>query len=391
VGALSGSYAFPMITNRLLGAVATVLAAATLAACSTAVAGTAGTPVASSGGGDPGATLWTQYGESPVHDVVDVASLGRKLVWLDTNGKVWTGEPTTAGLTPEAVPGLPDGIVDVDGRAGRDGEFTAAAVAKDGSVWMWGRVVGVDGSGAPMDRVTTTPVRIDGVRDARSVEVGAAVTFAVTDAGTVWSWGRSGDYTMLGRKVADTSVPQGPAQVTGPADVVRVSAGFPAVVALTKDGTVWGWGSNNYETLAPTDGNQPEIPRLLPELRGIAVIESGEFGAYAVSRGGTVLAWGDGTSGALGDAAVDRAPIDRPRTVAGVDGGTDLSAGVSGGLVVGPDGSVHVWGKYAVPDGKGGVVDNDTGAPQKLSWIIGRVAAATLPQDVYGAYAFLVR
>lgn len=170
---------------------------------------------------------------------------------------------------------------------------------------------------------------------------------------------------------------------------MQVSPGFPAVFALGGDGSVWGWGSNNYGLLAAEDTSTPAVPLKLPQLADIAAIASDDFNAYALTRSGTVLAWGDGTSGGLGDVAVERASIEQPRSFPAPPGAVGVAASGWGGLAYGDQ--VVVWGRYGVPDGTGRTVENPSGGPVPLSWVTGPVGAADAALGLDYGNVFLVR
>ena len=67
-----------------------------------------------------------------------------------------------------------------------------------------------------------------------------AQTLALTENGTVWSWG-DGDFGKLGRGGSEgCSVPHPVERLTGQG-VCKVECGAQFSVALTKSGFVWTW------------------------------------------------------------------------------------------------------------------------------------------------------
>jgi alpha-tubulin suppressor-like RCC1 family protein len=68
----------------------------------------------------------------------------------------------------------------------------------------------------------------------------------------------------------------------------RISAGDYHSLALTEDGKVFGWGSNNY--------GQLNIPNNLPRIVDIAC---GNYHSLALSEDGKVFAWGNNKFGQL--------------------------------------------------------------------------------------------
>lgn len=129
--------------------------------------------------------------------------------------------------------------------------------------------------------------------------------------GTVWGFGGN-EYGQLGTMVNDWQGNDLGGPVMNLAKVVAVAAGFRHAIALRKDGTVWEWGSNNLELARNVFGTYPGPPREhyfaphvrrvegLPRIVGIA---SGDHHNVALDVQGNVWAWGNSAGGRLGVAA----------------------------------------------------------------------------------------
>ena len=92
--------------------------------------------------------------------------------------------------------------------------------------------------------------------------------------GTVWGWGRN-DFRQLGDGTTTNRL--SPVQVVWLTRVVQVWAGFNHGLAVRDDGTVWAWGHNGLSQLG--DGTTTNRPTPVP-IAGIANITH-------VSAGGT--------------------------------------------------------------------------------------------------------
>ena len=118
-----------------------------------------------------------------------------------------------------------------------------------------------------------------------SISAGAHYTRALSPDGTVWGWGRN-DYGQLGD--GSTINRLAPTQVKGLYDIVAVSAGYCHSLALKKDGTVWAWGDNWSGTL----GDGTTTPRLSPvqvqNLSGVTAIAAGYYHSTAIRADGTM-------------------------------------------------------------------------------------------------------
>jgi alpha-tubulin suppressor-like RCC1 family protein len=101
-----------------------------------------------------------------------------------------------------------------------------------------------------------------------------------------------------------------PVQVQGLADVVGIAAGgsgdpgsnFDVSMALTWDGKLYTWGHNGYGQLGTSNFTDSWVPQLVSGLTAPVVsFSTGGFHALALLDNGTLWAWGDNSSGELGD------------------------------------------------------------------------------------------
>lgn len=121
---------------------------------------------------------------------------------------------------------------------------------------------------------------------------------------TVQSMGykRSG---QLGR--ADGLLTEAPhpdlATIAGLSEVTAIAAGTLQSVAVRRDGTVWSWGTNSLGQLGYADDAGTSTPRAVPKqipgITDIVAITTGRSFAAALRRDGTVLTWGENSSGQL--------------------------------------------------------------------------------------------
>ena len=131
---------------------------------------------------------------------------------------------------------------------------------------------------------------------------------ALTKNGQVLSWG-SNQYSegVLGREPTAEFPADVAAEVTGLAQITAVATGFNTSFALKRDGTVWVWGSNGDGLFA--NGDRRERPaRLTPEpiagLAGVvAIAASGGRQAIVLLKDGTLRAWGNSDFGQVGGGA----------------------------------------------------------------------------------------
>lgn len=211
------------------------------------------------------------------------------------------------------------------------GWYHSAAVTDSGSVWTWGyNAYGQLGDGTTADR--TEPVPVPGLSGVMSVAAGGHHTLALKSDGTVWAWGEN-----LAGELGDGSTERrtSPVQAVGLSSAVAIAAGAHHSVALRSDGTVWTWGFQTGRT----------TPGIVPGLSGIiAVSAGGGWFTLALEPDGTVWAWGRNHRGQLGDGTTtDRSS---PVRVSGLTEARAIAAGVDCSAAARDDGTAWAWGGY---------------------------------------------
>ncbi|WP_160146991.1 RCC1 domain-containing protein [Thermomonospora echinospora] len=233
------------------------------------------------------------------------------------------------------------------------------------------------GDGTKTARAFPTPVRApDGkpgnLSDVAAVAADADFSMALLGNGTVVTWGtgESGQ-RGIGRKAAPafpTTLrrPDGRGPLTG---VTAIAVNGRTGLALTKSGTVFGWGANRYGMVGDGTATDRPLPRPVrgpngaPKLTGVRQISLGGRHALARLANGTVVAWGANNAGQLGDGT--RRNHAAPTTVAGPHGlpilrnVTSVSAGANHNYALRGDGTVVAWGENVSGQlGNGSVEDS---------------------------------
>ena len=364
----------------------------------------------------------------PVNGLTGVVAIaaGRGLTFAVKNdGTLWAwganyggmlGDGTTIQqLTPVQVVGL-TGVTSVTA-----GNHHTLAIKNDGTLWAWGyNSAGQLGDGTKTPR--TTPIQVTGLTGVVSVAPASYYTLAVKNDGTLWAWGSNsspggllGDGTTS-QQLTPTQVPGETAmlavagfgyyslalksdgtlrgwgeddygysgdgtlplritavQATSLTTVTELAVCYHHNVALTSDGTVWGWGSNfngqvgDGTTLTKTAAAQ------VVGLTGMVAVAAGQFHSVALKSDGTVWAWGSNGMGQLGDGTTTQR-LTRVQ-VSGLSGVIAVSCGANHTVALKSDGSVWAWGwNYYGQLGDGTTTQRLT--PVQVSGLTGATAIA---------------
>jgi len=268
--------------------------------------------------------------------------------------------------TPQPVTGL-TGVTQIATAGG-----THYAVRTDGTVWAWG----FDQEGQLGDGTTATsgcycratPARVPGLDHVVSVSGGYANAFAVKDDGTVWGWGKN-EYGGLGIGAADGAVTT-PTQLTGLVHITSVVAGNDLGFAVDTDGAVWSWGCCAAALgTGQTSGNSTS-PVKITGLAGIDRVSLGGAGVFAFADDGTVYAWGqDGLDGQTHASPVAVPALASFTTISG-------ASGANFGITT--DGAVYAWGDNAYGQlGLGTSSDTPVTAPMQVPNLSSTTAVTT--------------
>jgi alpha-tubulin suppressor-like RCC1 family protein len=205
-------------------------------------------------------------------DLVNVAGIsagaGHSLaVMKDGTVRAWgenrwgqIGDGTTVDRhAPVQVPGVQNAVAVAAGGSG----FSLALLA-DGTVLAWGnQFEGATGRAVAQDSLAgPTPMLVPGVRDAKAIAVGRNHALALTDAGTILSWGQS-DFGALGRGRNASSAAAPIRTLSG---VRSIAAHGETSMAVLSTGRIMTWGNVRPWTRPPEEGayaNFSHVPILL--------------------------------------------------------------------------------------------------------------------------------
>ncbi|XP_076648302.1 HECT and RLD domain containing E3 ubiquitin ligase 4 [Halictus rubicundus] len=137
----------------------------------------------------------------------------------------------------------------------------------------------------------------------KKVTCGAHHTLAVNEWGQLFSWGSNADGQLgLDSKTVMECTPR-MVKVLCTSTIVQVACGVKHTLALTNNGELYSWGSNNEGQLGLGSKVENERkPKLINGLDGIPIahIACGGYHSIVISKSGAVFGWGKNTFGQLG-------------------------------------------------------------------------------------------
>ena len=125
---------------------------------------------------------------------------------------------------------------------------------------------------------------------------GGASSFAITDDGTLWGWGVNDFGTTTGLFGEDPSGNYySPNKIMERAVFVSVGAQF-AAFAIDTDGALWGWGSTFFHMIPNASADSP-LTKIMDDVVAVA---SGNAHCLALKEDHTLWGWGDNSYGQVG-------------------------------------------------------------------------------------------
>ncbi|GAA4571537.1 RCC1 domain-containing protein [Planotetraspora kaengkrachanensis] len=221
---------------------------------------------------------------------------------------------------------------------------SAAASSGSSQTYAWGRASeGELGNGSTASR--PSPVALSDLSQVAQVSAGFYHSLAVRTDGTVWAWGDNREGALGDGTDTRSPVPT-PVQVPGLTDMVQVAAGWNHSLGLRADGTVWAWGDNTSGELGDGTTTSRATPAQVIGLTGVTQIAAGQSYSLALRSDGAVAAWGDNYVGELGDGTTTKRTT--PVEVHDLTDVTQIAAGETYGLALRSDGTVAAWGNNLV-------------------------------------------
>ncbi len=287
--------------------------------------------------------------------------------------------------TPVGVSGL-SGVTALAG-----GEEYSLALLASGTVMAWGDdESGQLGDGATGEEgESEVPVVVSRLSGVTAIAAGGEHSMALLENGTVKAWGGGESGALGNRKKEDSDVPV--VAGNGLSGIVAIAAGEEHSLALLRSGYVKAWGYNGSGQVGDGTAANKNRPILVSGLKEVVAIAAGEEHSLALLESGTVMAWGDDTFGELGDdspggpencgthkkpEACSKVPV----SVSGLSGVVAIAAGGDHSLALLKNGTVMAWG-----DGESGELGDgrseNSDVPVAVSGLTDVVAIAAGEED----------
>ncbi len=222
------------------------------------------------------------------------------------------------------------------------GHSHALLLARDGTVFTWGRNNGCE-LGVDDERRRLTPIRVTAVQGVVQVAAGMNVSALVLKQdGTVWGWGRNEDGLLCD---GSTERRTRPVQMRGITNAVDIAMAGNSVIVLA-DGTVRMCGRQRDAAMSTArEGSLHTVPFQVAGITSAVTAQTAGGGTMVRLKDGTLLGWGYGMHGSLGDGFIDRiSPT--PHAPIGVGPVLAHFYASNEGYAIRADGTVMAWGFF---------------------------------------------
>lgn len=218
------------------------------------------------------------------------------------------------------------------------GQYHSAAILDDGTLWSWGySSSGQLGQGEAPGTYVSSPVQVGALNDWNTVDSFWRSTMAVKTDGTLWGWGLN-NFGQLGFAGNRSS----PVQVGALTNWLEVSCGKYFAAAVKTDGTLWAWGTNGTGELGLGNTTNYNSPKQVGALTSWLTLACGYNFMAAIRTDGTLWTWGYNGLGMLG--LGDTTNRSSPVQVGALTTWLNVSCSMYHMAAVMTDGSLWTWG-----------------------------------------------
>ncbi len=222
---------------------------------------------------------------------------------IKTDGTLWTwgvnhgsefGDGSIFNYTIPTQVGTDSNWSDINA-----GHYHTLAIKIDGTLWTWGG----NGWGELGDGTTTPkyfPIQIGTDTNWSAVSAGAYHSHALKSDGTLWSWGVNYEGEIGDGSSGINTDKHIPTQIGLTNHWTKIDAGEDFCLALTNNGTLWGWGRNYFGQLGNGSNGNSYIPSQIGAASNWTTISAGGYHSQALKADGTLWVCGFNNMGQLG-------------------------------------------------------------------------------------------
>lgn len=285
-----------------------------------------------------------------IADAVDVSAgrahaciahkTGKVSCWgFNNDGQLGNGQTGSSSPTPVEALMISDAV-----NVGAGSNFTCAA-RRGGGAACWG-ANNAGQLGTNSNAASPAPISVVNLKEVSAVAAGQLHACAVKRDGSVACWGE-GANGQLGNGATSGSLV--PVVVNALPESSQLALTERSTCALTRAGTVYCWGANELGQLGNGKENTSANPSpiVVSNLNDAIAIAAGKNHVCAARRGGTVVCWGAGGAGQLGDGQ-SRPDASTPTasfvTVSSITNAIGVGAGASHSCAPIKTGGIQCWG-----------------------------------------------
>ena len=216
-----------------------------------------------------------------------------------------------------------------------------ATLKDDGTLYSWGSNsdgqlgnLGITDRARPVQEYSEDTNWTD-------VSAGDDFTIALKQEGTLWGWGDN-EFGQLGRRLFD-AIPLPVQEDTNATDWEYLCAGSDHSVAIKTDYTLWSWGRNDSGELGNGTNVTSRVATQESSDSNWTAVSAGFNHTVAIKTDGTLWSWGGNGLGQLGINTTTSSNTPEQESTNSANW-VDVSAGKYFTLAVKADGTLWVWG-----------------------------------------------